>query len=166
VTEPTRVGELLPGVLAEVVDRAGHGYDRWAELVAQAGYCHHPIRLAGRVEHADRTTGEVRTVYDSEREPDGVLLKACGTRRESRCPSCAAVYRADAYQLLAAGLKGGKGVPDTVASHPRLFVTFTRSQLRPRPHPQSPGAAGAAVSPVPAGCPLPPRPPGWLLAPP
>ena len=63
MTEPTRVGEVLPGVLAEVVDRAGHGYERWAELVAQAGYCHHPIRLAGRVEQADRTTGEVRTVY-------------------------------------------------------------------------------------------------------
>jgi hypothetical protein len=125
MTEPVRVGELLPGVLGEVVDRAGDGYDRWAELVAQAGYCHHPIRLAGRVEHADRATGEVRTVYDSEREPDGVLLKACGTRRESRCPSCAATYRADAYQLLAAGLKGGKGVPESVAGHPRLFVTFT-----------------------------------------
>jgi hypothetical protein len=125
MTEPTRVGAVLPGVLAEVVDRAGHGYQRWAELVAQAGYCHHPIRLAGRVDHADRQTGEVRTVYDSEREPDGVLLKACGTRRESRCPSCAATYRADAYQLLAAGLKGGKGVPETISEHPRLFVTFT-----------------------------------------
>jgi hypothetical protein len=125
MTEPLRVGELLPGVLGEVVDRAGAGYDRWMELVAQAGYCHHPIRLAGRVEHADRQTGEVRTVYDSDREPDGVLLKACGTRRESRCPSCAATYRADAYQLLAAGMKGGKGVPETVAEHPRLFVTFT-----------------------------------------
>jgi single stranded DNA-binding protein len=42
------------------VDRAGHGYARWAKLVAQAGYCHHPIRLAGRVDHADRQTGEVR----------------------------------------------------------------------------------------------------------
>jgi hypothetical protein len=125
MTEPVRIGELLPGVVGELVDRAGAGYDRWAELVAQAGYCHHPIRLAGRVEHADRTTGEVRTVYDSEREPDGVLLKACGTRRESRCPSCAAIYRADAYQLLAAGLQGGKGVPETIATHPRLFVTFT-----------------------------------------
>jgi hypothetical protein len=125
VTEPVRVGELLPGVLGELVERAGHGYERWAELVAQAGYCHHPIRLAGRVEQADRTTGEVRAVYDTGREPDGVLLKACGTRRESRCPSCAATYRADAYQLLAAGLKGGKGVPETVAGHPRLFVTFT-----------------------------------------
>jgi hypothetical protein len=125
MTGPVRVGELLPGVLAEVVERAGHGYDRWAELVAQAGYCYHPIRLAGRVDQADETSGEVRTVYNSEREPDGVLLKACGTRRESRCPSCAATYRADAYQLLAAGLKGGKGVPESVASHPRLFVTFT-----------------------------------------
>jgi hypothetical protein len=54
-----------------------------------------------------------------------VLLKACGTRRESRCPSCAATYRADAYQLLAAGLNGGKGVPETISEHPRLFVTFT-----------------------------------------
>jgi hypothetical protein len=125
MTEPVRVRELLPGVLGEVVERAVHGYARWAELVAQAGYCHHPIRLAGRVEQADRQSGEVRTVYDSEREPDGVLLKACGTRRESCCPSCAATYRADAYQLLAAGLQGGKGVPDSVAEHPRLFVTFT-----------------------------------------
>jgi Replication initiator protein, pSAM2 len=125
MSEPARVGEVLPGVLAEVVQRAGHGYDRWMELVAQAGYCHHPIRLAGRVDQADRATGELRTVYDSGREPDGVLLKACGTRRESKCPSCAAVYRADAFQLLAAGLRGGKGVPDSVAEHPRLFVTFT-----------------------------------------
>src|SRR5215211_6212631 len=125
MTEPVRVDELLPAVLGEVIDRAGHGYARWVELVAQAGYCHHPIRLAGRVEHADRTTGEVRQVYDTEREPDGVLLKACGTRRESRCPSCAATYRADAYQLLAAGLKGGKGVPESISEHPRLFVTFT-----------------------------------------
>jgi hypothetical protein len=125
VTEPVRVGELLPGVLGEIVDRAGNGYQRWAELVAQAGYCHHPIRLAGRVEQADQATGEVREVYTTEGEPDGVLLKACGTRRESHCPSCAATYRMDAYQLLAAGLRGGKGVPESVAGHPRLFVTFT-----------------------------------------
>jgi hypothetical protein len=107
-------GQGAAGVLAEVVDRAGHGYARWAELVAKAGYCNHPIRLAGRVEHADRKTGEVLQIYYSGREPDGVL-KACGTRRESRCPWCATTYRADAHQLLAAGLKGGKGVPESVA---------------------------------------------------
>jgi hypothetical protein len=131
MTEPVRVADVLPGVLTEVIDRASDHYDRWAEQVAQAGYCAHPIRLAGWVEQADRTTGELREVYSTEGEPDGVLLKASGTRRASRCPSCAAVYQADAYQLVAAGLQGGKGVPDTVASHPRLFVTFTAPSFGP-----------------------------------
>jgi hypothetical protein len=90
MTERGRVGELLAEQAPGLRVVSSPGYERWAELVAQAGFCHHPIRLAGRVEHADRQTGEVRQVYDSEREPDGVLLKACGTRRESRCPSCAA----------------------------------------------------------------------------
>jgi hypothetical protein len=81
MTEPVLVGELLPSVLQEVIDRAGPGYDRWAEQVATTSYCVHPVRLRGRVEHADSQTGEVRTVYATEREPDGTLLKACGTRR-------------------------------------------------------------------------------------
>jgi hypothetical protein len=69
--------------------------------------------------------GEVRTVYSTDREPDATLLKACGNRRASVCPSCSATYQADSFQLLAAGLRGGKGVPETVARHPQLFVTFT-----------------------------------------
>jgi hypothetical protein len=125
MTEPVRVGELLPGVLQEVVYRAGPGYDRWMEQVAATGYCVHPVRLRGRVEHADAATGEVRTVYSTDREPDATLLKACGNRRVLVCPSCSATYQADQFQLLAAGLKGGKGIPDTVSGHPRLFVTFT-----------------------------------------
>jgi hypothetical protein len=125
MTEPVLVGELLPGVLQEVIDRAGPGYDRWAEQVAATGYCAHPVRLRGRIEHADASTGEVRTVYDTDREPDATLLKACGNRRASVCPSCSATYQGDSFQLLAAGLRGGKGVPETVAGHPRLFVTFT-----------------------------------------
>jgi hypothetical protein len=125
MSEPIQVGALLPGVLAEVIDRAGPGYQRWAEQVAQAGYCAHPIRLAGRVEHADRATQQRRTVYATDREPDATLLKACGNRRASVCPSCSATYQADSFQLLAAGLRGGKGVPETVAQHPRLYVTFT-----------------------------------------
>jgi hypothetical protein len=125
MTEPVRVGELLPGVLAEVMDRAGPDYDRWMELVAQTGYCAHPVRLRGRVDHADPHTGEARTVYSTDREPDATLLKACGNRRASVCPTCSATYQADSFQLLAAGLRGGKGVPETVTAHPRLFVTFT-----------------------------------------
>jgi hypothetical protein len=125
MTEPVRVGEVLPEVVAEAIARAGPGYGRWMEQVASTGYCVHPVRLRGRVEHADASTGEVRTVYSTEREPDATLLKACGNRRASVCPSCSATYQGDSFQLLAAGLRGGKGVPETVTVHPRLFVTFT-----------------------------------------
>ncbi len=131
MTEPVPVGELLPGVLGEVIDRAGPGYDRWAEQVAQTGYCAHPVRLRGQVEHADPQTGEVRTVYSTDREPDATLLKACGNRRASVCPSCSATYQADSFQLLAAGLRGGKGLPRRVARDPRLFVTFTAPSFGP-----------------------------------
>jgi hypothetical protein len=125
MTEPVQIGELLPGVVAEVIARAGPGYDRWMEQVAQTGYCVHPVRLRGQVEHADAATGEVRTVYSTDREPDATLLKACGNRRASVCPSCSATYQADQFHLLAAGLRGGNGLPDSVSGHPRLFVTFT-----------------------------------------
>jgi hypothetical protein len=125
MSEPVPVGELLPGVVAEAIARAGPGYGRWMEQVAATGYCAHPVRLRGRVDHADPQTGEVRTVYDTDREPDATLLKAWGNRRVSVCPSCSATYQADQFQLLAAGLRGGKGIPDTVARHPRLFVTCT-----------------------------------------
>jgi hypothetical protein len=131
MSEPILVGELLPGVLQEVIDRAGPGYERWAEQVAATGYCAHPVRLRGQVEHADTATGEVRKIYSTDREPDATLLKACGNRRVSVCPSCSATYQADQFQLLAAGLRGGKGVPETVAGHPRLFVTFTAPSFGP-----------------------------------
>ncbi|WP_406675546.1 replication initiator [Nonomuraea sp. N2-4H] len=49
----------------------------------------------------------------------------CKTRRASRCPTCAETYRADTYHLIRAGLVGGKGVPETVATHPTLFITLT-----------------------------------------
>jgi hypothetical protein len=131
VTEPIQVGELLPGVLQEVIDRAGPDYERWAEQVEATGYCAHPVRLRGRVEHVDPATGEVGTVYSTDREPDATLLKACGNRRASVCPSCSATYQADSFQLLAAGLRGGKGIPKRVARHPRLFVTFTAPSFGP-----------------------------------
>ncbi len=113
--------------LGDLCARGGDpgGYAQWRRRVRTAGYCQHPVRLLGGVDHVDTATGEAQTAFDSAGEPDGVLLKACGTRRAARCPPCAEVYRADAYQLLKAGLAGGKGVPETVAGHPRLFVTFT-----------------------------------------
>ena len=119
--------------LRDLCARGGdpHRYAQWRRQVQVAGYCQHPVRLLGGVDHVDTATGEARTAFDTIGEPDGVLLKACGTRRAARCPPCAEVYRVDAYQLLRAGLAGGKGVPDSVAGHPRLFVTFTAPSFGP-----------------------------------
>ncbi len=124
---PVRVGELLPGVCRELVARAADPdrYDRWSRLVASTGNCAHPIRLTGSVHRVDAATGEVRSSYDTAGEPDGVLLVACRNRRASVCPPCSETYRADTYQLIAAGLRGGKGTPPTVAAHPRVFLTLT-----------------------------------------
>jgi hypothetical protein len=117
--------EVTDQVVNELVDRAGSGYDRWIEQVEHTGYCVKPIRLIGHTEQVDSETGEVRVAYDTKNEPDSSLLIACGDRRESRCPSCAARYRGDAFQIVASGLAGGKGVPEAIADHPSLFVTFT-----------------------------------------
>jgi hypothetical protein len=57
--------------------------------------------------------------------PDGVIYKPCGNRRESVCPSCSQLYKRDAYQIVRAGLVGGKGVPERVAHHPAVFPTLT-----------------------------------------
>jgi hypothetical protein len=112
-------------VVAEVLARVESDFERWEEQVAHTGHCLHPVRLRGRIRQVDKATGEVRETYTTEHEPDQTLLKACGCRWETRCPSCSATKRADSYQLVAAGLRGGKGVPESVEGHPKLFVTFT-----------------------------------------
>ena len=60
-----------------------------------------------------------------------MLPVACKTRRASRCPPCAEVYSADTYQLIRAGLSGGKGVPGSVATHPCVFTTLTAPSFGP-----------------------------------
>jgi hypothetical protein len=101
-------------------------YDRWLSRALVAGGCARPVRLRPAMLRADPATGELTPVVsEGAAGPDGVVYKACGDRRASVCPACAETYRADTWQLVAAGLRGGKGVPDTVAGHPTLFVTFT-----------------------------------------
>ncbi|GLV51278.1 hypothetical protein TBS_18480 [Thermobispora bispora] len=106
-------------------------FSRWAAQIRRAGGCRQPIHLRGTVEHYDRATGRLLHRYSTSREPDGVLRVPCKTRRASRCPSCAETYRADTYHLIRAGLAGGKGVPETVTSHPCLFVTLTAPSFGP-----------------------------------
>ncbi len=87
--------------------------------------------MRGGIDSIDVATGEVRSVFSTVGEPDETLLKCCGNRREAVCPSCAATYRGDAFQLVAAGMRGGKGVPETVAGHPMVFLTLTAPGFGP-----------------------------------
>jgi len=100
-------------------------FERWTERARSTGWCEHPIRLTGATHHVDAVTGEIVASYSTDGEPSGQLLKACGTRRATVCAPCSTVYRSDAWQLIAAGLRGGKGVPSDVTTHPLLFVTLT-----------------------------------------
>lgn len=115
------------GVLDDLLARARdpEAYEAWRIRGRATGWCRHPVRLTGATHHVDHGTGEVRGEFASAALPDGVLLKACQQRRATLCPTCSATYRADAFQLVSAGLRGGKGVPETVAGHPAAFATFT-----------------------------------------
>ena len=128
-----------------------------------AAGCSQPVRLTGRVRSTtvDTRTGQIiaEAASSTGDMPDGVVYKACGNRRAAVCASCAEIYRADAYQLVAAGMKGGKGIPASVGGHPAVFATTTapgfglvhtdphqqEEPARTLPSPQEPG-------PVPTRC--------------
>ena len=82
--------------------------------VVGAGHCSNPVHLVGRT--VNLATGELS---------DRSLRVPCKDRRAAICPACSYLYKADAWILVSAGLNGGKGLPESVDDHPRLFVTLT-----------------------------------------
>jgi replication initiator protein RepSA len=116
---------LEGALLAGVIDRMTRpDYPGFEAQLRSSGYCSRPVRLQGHIDVCDGY-GHRRQVWSTDGEPDGILRKACGNRREAICGPCAERYRRDAYHLIAAGLRGGKGIPDTVTGHPALFATLT-----------------------------------------
>src|SRR4051812_29263580 len=99
-------------------------WGRWWRRLQSISSCERPVRLRGATHLVD-AEGRWRRRLSSSEEADGVLLTSCGDRRASRCRGCAHTYQGDAYQVIATGLRGGKGVPATTTEHPRLFVTLT-----------------------------------------
>ena len=148
---------------SELLDRAARpDYHQWLAGTAAAGGCVRPVRLRGTIRDINPATGEILRTLDTETLPDRAIYTPCGDRRASVCPACAETYRRDTYQLIRAGLTGGKGIPETVASHPCVFATFTAPSFGPvhtrRPQPGGrPPAADPAAKPPPArtdgGCP-------------
>lgn len=118
--------DIDPDIVEALESRGAAG--ELMELIEQGeacGWCRRPVRLFGERRVFDPTTGERTTVFSSTARPDDVVLKPCGNRRETRCPTCAAVYRGDARHLVKAGLQGGKGIDESVAGHPAVLLTLT-----------------------------------------
>ena len=113
---------LLGDLIATVADPS---YDAWVKQVWGVGGCSRPIHLKGVSRLRDPETGRVLWERASKDEPHGEILMRCGNRRASVCPSCSRLYEADTFTLVRAGLAGGKGVPESVAAHPRVFATLT-----------------------------------------
>jgi hypothetical protein len=117
---------------AQLLERAARDdYQQWLTTAMAAGGCVRPIRLRGTIRDIDAATGEILSTFDTDDNPDKVIYLPCGDRRASVCPPCAETYRADTYQLIRAGLAGGKGVPESVAIHPCVFATFTAPSFGP-----------------------------------
>jgi hypothetical protein len=115
-----------PDVRLQAIARAARpDYPDWLDHVRPAATCARPIRLYGDILTVEADTGRLLSTTSTASMPDGVIYKACGNRRASACPSCSKRYKRDAYQVIRAGLVGGKGVPEHVATHPAVFPTFT-----------------------------------------
>lgn len=93
--------------------------------IRRVGGCSRPVQLTGQGNKVSQTTGEIMSPWSTNQIPGGVAYVPCKTRHKSRCESCAWLYQGDAYQLIVAGLRGGKDTPDAVSGHPALFVTLT-----------------------------------------
>jgi hypothetical protein len=106
-------------------DTPGLSGEQLAAIATAARLCARPVRLRGWRTVADAVTGEVISAVRSDEQPGGMIEVPCGNRRAAVCPSCAWLYKGDLWQVMAAGLRGGHGIPEDVSSHPAVFVTLT-----------------------------------------
>lgn len=102
----------------------GGAWSQWSALAARIGWCTHPVNLRGSSMTRDSATGVVET-FASSSAPDGLVRVPCGNRRADKCPACSRVYARDTFELIRAGLVGGKQVPGSVADNPLVFATLT-----------------------------------------
>ncbi|MFI1096308.1 replication initiator [Streptomyces sp. NPDC020917] len=116
---------LTPGLRELLALAADPDFPQVQQQIERLGGCTAPVQLTGYCATLNADTGEALHVFTTHDHPTSRLLVPCGNRRASRCPACSRVYAADTYHLIKAGLSGGKGTPDTVETHPRVFVTLT-----------------------------------------
>ena len=149
-TAPLDISAFSAATTEALVQRVADGsFDAWAETAARVGYCARPVRLVGSSTTVDPSTGQVLNTFSSDQSPLGVVYRPCGNRRADVCPSCSRVYARDTFEMLRAGLVGGKTVSTGVARNPVLFATFTAPSFGSvhGPRPVAGSAAGGRCRP-------------------
>lgn len=149
-TAPLNIAEFSSATTEALIQRITDGsFDAWAETAARVSYCARPVRLVGSSTTVDATTGQVLDTFSSDQSPLGVVYRPCGNRRADVCPSCSRVYARDTFEMLRAGLIGGKTVSPDVARNPVIFATFTAPSFGPvhGPRPAAGSATGGRCRP-------------------
>lgn len=115
----------MTGEYHEFAGLAGPEFRAWLRQMERLGGCASPVYLVGHTFTRDARTGGLLHVFTSASQPYGRFAVGCRNRRAEVCLPCAYLHKGDTYQIVVAGLVGGKGVPDDVVSHPRVFATLT-----------------------------------------
>ena len=136
---------LTPELLAALARRAGR--PDFPKLEAQSrssGYCARPVRLVG---HVETCIGDGRRRVGA-RAPSptasSVRRAATAAKPSARRARALPPRRLPPHR---AGLRGGKGVPDTVTGHPAVFVTLTAPTFGARAHART--RLGRPAAPLP-----------------
>lgn len=118
---------LDPSILREAVERYRdpEGVRELEYRARLVRYCSHPIFLR-RARSLRRTSTKISAADYKDR-----LARPCGSRIRTYCPSCAYLYFGDSLAMVRSGLLGGKGVPETVMRHPKVFLTLTAPSFGP-----------------------------------
>jgi hypothetical protein len=109
----------------EFAGLVGPEFRAWLRQMERLGGCAAPVYLVGHTLTRDARTGELLHVFTSASQPYGRFAVGCRNRRAEVCLPCSYLHKGDTYQIVVSGLAGGKGVPQEVASHPRVFATLT-----------------------------------------
>jgi hypothetical protein len=116
-------------VVARLNDpETGGRFERWVE---RARGCRQPVRLRGASYAADAATGVVVREFNQYLRAGRSVADAVRESPRARVPGLFGGLRGDAFQIVAAGLRGGKGVPESVVGHPWVFATFTAPSFGP-----------------------------------
>lgn len=131
----------------EFAGLAGPEFVAWLKQMERLGGCASPVYLVGHTLTWDAVTGELLHVFDSATEPYGRFAVGCRNRREGVCLPCSFLHKGDTYQIVVSGLSGGKGVPESVAGHPRVFATLTAPSFGAVHRAVDPGRPGRRCRP-------------------